>query len=754
VRTRLAALAVVFLAAHLPYLPPTLDDLDSINFALGVRDFDIARHQPHPPGYPVFIALGKASTAALRSAGIPAPEPRGLALLSTLAGAALIPLLFLLFRTLARHLPHPEHPERSKHALVWWATAVTVASPLFWSTASRPLSDMTGLAAAVGAQALIAGALPPRAAGGPAPGSALVLGALLSGFAIGIRSQTAVLTFPLLALALLLPRRGVPAAARLAAPAAVLAGALMWAIPLVAASGGPAGYLASLGKQAGEDFGGVTMLWTTRTARVAADAVLYSFFWPWGGLTVGGVVLAVAAAGALRLVRVAPLLLALLALAFGPYAVFHLLFQETPTVRYALPLVLPVAFLAACAVDGLGRLAVHAAGVLAVLALVRVGVPATAAYGRDGSPTFRVFHDLEASPDAGRRVIAMHAVMRRAADWEQDRLGRTIRPLWGREWLGLVELWRREPDAQVDFVADPKRTDLALFDPFARDAPRPYRWTFLDVPHVGGARPGNADLVAMRPPGWMLDRGWALTPEVAGVAAREGAAPHLAPSVAWVRAGTDARLLMIGGRNLGPAGGPAVRITVRRDGLLVDHWEADPGFFFRLVTIAPGVLTGSGYVALAVGAVAADDSGRTVPAALEQFDLQPAGRPMSGFVEGWHEPEYNPVTGRSWRWMSERAVVWVRPVGRDVTLRIAGESPLRYFESAPTVRVLSDGQELARFAPSADFVQDVILPAAALERAAGRVAIETDRWFVPAERDGSPDRRRLALRVYAAGLRP
>ncbi len=28
---------------------------------------------------------------------------------------------------------------------------------------------------------------------------------------------------------------------------------------------------------------------------------------------------------------------------FGPYAVFHLLFQETLTIRYALPLVLPVA---------------------------------------------------------------------------------------------------------------------------------------------------------------------------------------------------------------------------------------------------------------------------------------------------------------------------------------------------------------------------------------------------------------------------
>ena len=58
-----SALAAIFLVAHLAFLPPTLEDLDSMNFALGVRDFDPSKHQPHPPGYPVFIALGKLSHA-------------------------------------------------------------------------------------------------------------------------------------------------------------------------------------------------------------------------------------------------------------------------------------------------------------------------------------------------------------------------------------------------------------------------------------------------------------------------------------------------------------------------------------------------------------------------------------------------------------------------------------------------------------------------------------------------------------------
>jgi hypothetical protein len=53
------ALAAAYLAVHLPSLAPSLEDIDSINFALGLRDFDPARHQPHPPGSPVYIALGR-----------------------------------------------------------------------------------------------------------------------------------------------------------------------------------------------------------------------------------------------------------------------------------------------------------------------------------------------------------------------------------------------------------------------------------------------------------------------------------------------------------------------------------------------------------------------------------------------------------------------------------------------------------------------------------------------------------------------
>jgi hypothetical protein len=80
VKRELAAVAVLYLVAHLLYLPPTLEDIDSINFALGVRDFDVARHQPHPPGYPAAPMVERISPGDWVKAGSgwriwPLPNP-------------------------------------------------------------------------------------------------------------------------------------------------------------------------------------------------------------------------------------------------------------------------------------------------------------------------------------------------------------------------------------------------------------------------------------------------------------------------------------------------------------------------------------------------------------------------------------------------------------------------------------------------------------------------------------------------------
>ena len=151
VRPRLArrvlAAPALFLALHLPFLPPSLEDLDSINFALGVRDFDVAQHQPHPPGYPLFIAAAKARCTLLGLS-----EVHALSLLSVVAGGA-------------RRSSRCSCCSRGSIAIggrrrstVAGRAARRRRRPLFWFTAARPLSDMAGLAAALAVQALIADA--------------------------------------------------------------------------------------------------------------------------------------------------------------------------------------------------------------------------------------------------------------------------------------------------------------------------------------------------------------------------------------------------------------------------------------------------------------------------------------------------------------------------------------------------------------------------------------------------------------------
>jgi len=60
---------------------------------------------------------------------------------------------------------------------------------------------------------------------------------------------------------------------------------------------------------------------------------------------------------------------------------------------------------------------------------------------------------------------------------------------------------------------------------------------------------------------------------------------------------------------------------------------------------------------------------------------------------------------------------------------------------------------MKRFQPSTDFTEDIVLPADALASADGRVVVESDKWFVPGDRDGSGDRRHLALRIYSFSVR-
>ncbi len=56
----LASLFILVLVTRIPFRTEYLFNWDSANFALALRDFDVTRHAPHPPGYPYFVLAGKA----------------------------------------------------------------------------------------------------------------------------------------------------------------------------------------------------------------------------------------------------------------------------------------------------------------------------------------------------------------------------------------------------------------------------------------------------------------------------------------------------------------------------------------------------------------------------------------------------------------------------------------------------------------------------------------------------------------------
>jgi hypothetical protein len=743
-------LAIVFLAFHLPYLPASLEDLDSINFALGIGRFDVTQHQPHPPGYPLFILLAKATHTVIPS------EAKALAALSIAAGTLGVLAIAALFRRVD-----------GQASTSWWiaATALTMTSPLYWFTAARPLSDSTGLAATV---AVLAMTLAATTAG------ALVGASFCAGFAAGIRSQVVWLTVPMLAYS-------VARAARKASPPglrspeihasfgqtrrsaggakavgpglllktmlAYVAGVLMWAVPLVILTGGPAAYWRALFNQGTEDLTGIRMLWTAPTVRNLVDALYYAFVAPWAAWPIATVVLVFALPGAAALLRRDRRAFLILAVAFGPYLVFDLLFQEAFTGRYALPLVIPIAYLAVAGARLLPR--ESGLALVAALAIVSAHVSGTsvAAYSRQKAPAFRLLEDMRATARAAPNapVLAMDRReefdLRRPIRW----IGDAMPPLGARlpsppqhEWLELAKYWNEGRNLPVWFVADPLRTDIELVD--HPDAAQ-YRWSLPYPVLMSGVRPNEMDWYQLDRPEWYLERGWSLTPEVAGITARE---PNH-PTGGGLSLGALGGTLMIGGRNIA---GPPATVTLTIEGSTPIVVPAPPGPFLSFVQLPDAIPWPAdpggpgGYIPFTVQSTAGSQ------VMLEQFDASKR-QVLSGFGNGWHEQEYNAQTGLRWRWLSERGELRLRSPVPNVRLRLAGESPRKYFSRASHLVVRSAGTAVFDGTLPSDFSLDITIP-----NVTDVITLETDQIFVPGDRSSrTGDRRHLGLRIFKCELR-
>ena len=172
------------------------------------------------------------------------------------------------------------------------------------------------------------------------------------------------------------------------------------------------------------------------------------------------------------------------------------------------------------------------------------------------------------------------------------------------------------------------------------------------------------------------------------------------------------------------------------------------------VVLLGTVMPGDGPYATLTIVATPEGGGSPVPVAIRQLDVRRAGRVIWGFAEGWHEAELDPQTGVGWRWTSKRSVLRIKGPPQPVRLTLRGESPLRYYDEPPVVRVTAAGRVIAESKPDDDFEWGVVVPAADLIRAGGAVAIEIDRVYLPGHAEGSADRRELGLRMYETTVQP
>lgn len=774
-RRALGALALVFALAHIPSLATSsLEDIDSVNFALGVRAFDVAQHRPHPPGYPVYIALGKVTTGIVGVVADPFDSSSGLAQgrrsesfleatalasLSLLAGLVAIGFLYRVFVAL--------NPRGHAASLTWTtldvgafaATAITVSCPLYWYLAVRPMSDLPGLAIALAAQACLLQAFRQQAPGPDndrrlspaataASGRLIVVGALLAALSIGMRSQTLWFTLPLLILVLFdRVGRGV-AGALIGGGIAFVLGGLAWGIPLIVASGGWGAYLAALGAQAGEDFGAGAMLYLNFTPRAGAIALVHTFIDPWDSTALAVCVLALAAGGIVQVLwRDRRALVAIGALTV-PYTVFHLAFHDAFFVRYALPIIPALAFLAVRGVTLVSERAVPVAAAVLSIAAVALATPVLAAYGAQLSPVVRAVDAMRAAVRTAQPgALAMHQVFRRPLEAEDVPVRVQLASPPRLEWIELGKYWRDGRTEPVWFLADPERSDLALIDPQSlRDATE-FRWRLVARPAFGGMRPSGVRWHRMPAPGWFAEEGWSLTPETSGMARLRGKGPDIGPIVAWVRRRPGAVRMLVGGQNLAGPADPSARFVLAIDDVPLLHWDAAPGFFLHVFDIPEGRLAGEGALARLTIQSFAVSGDAHILTTVEQFDLQDPQTLMWGYDSGWHAAEYTPALG-VWRWTSERAMLRIVGPAEPVRLSFTIESPTRYFGGPARVRVLAGTREIAAVALGNAPELMVDVPADALAASSGVLTIETDKTFVPAERSGRPDSRRLGLRVF------
>jgi hypothetical protein len=163
-RLLFALAALIAAASRFLAMSRSLWDWDEALFCLGMRSYDVTSHHPHPPGFPVYIALAHIARLFTPS------DFRALQSLNLIAGVLLFPAMFLLARELRL---------RFETALI--ASLLLVFFPNVWFFGGGAFSDIPSLTLVVFAVAMLLR--------GCRDAEAYLVGSFVLALAIGIRPQ-------------------------------------------------------------------------------------------------------------------------------------------------------------------------------------------------------------------------------------------------------------------------------------------------------------------------------------------------------------------------------------------------------------------------------------------------------------------------------------------------------------------------------------------------------------------------------------
>ena len=142
----------------------TISEWDEVLFAFALGDYDVARHHPHPPGFPLYVAAAKLLRAVVDS------DFRALQALNVIAAALVFPAVFLLAREL-----------RFRFSTAVVAGLLFAFFPNVWLFGGSAFSDVPSIVTVTFAVVfLLRGVRSPRD---------YFIGTLLLALAAGIRSQ-------------------------------------------------------------------------------------------------------------------------------------------------------------------------------------------------------------------------------------------------------------------------------------------------------------------------------------------------------------------------------------------------------------------------------------------------------------------------------------------------------------------------------------------------------------------------------------